>query len=166
VLFRRDRRGPTEIPLPSYTSNPLPEMVCFDPTKYSCFHYEKGDNKRLSAVDPSKHASFFRNGRLFRCHALNYYSRGHRYRRNGQQVEMSENWPRGKGNSLCLVATYQCDIPVCHKPDRDKFKLTQAWFHAMDPGTYSRPNAGHALPLCRDKDCVNYYRRTKSVCWP
>lgn len=161
-LFRRYRKGPAGTLFPSYPSTSLPEMACFDPTKCSCLHYEKGDNKRPSVIDLSKHASFFRNDWPSGCRALHFYCRGHGYGRNGERIDMTKHWP---SNSVCLVIAYQRDVLVCHKTDSNKFKPTHEWFHAMDPSTHPRPSANHALPLCRDKDCMNYYRRPKSICW-
>lgn len=36
----------------------------------------------------------------------------------------------------------------------------------MDPDTYPRPNASYILPFYKDKECMNYYRRPKSMCLP
>lgn len=162
-LFQRYRQGPAGILLPSYPSNPLPEMTCFDTTKCICLHYEMGANKKSSAANPPRHASFFRDDWRSGCHAYHYLYRGHGVGGNGGRVDMSKHWPRGMRNSVCLVTTYQRDVLICHKTNRTKINPTHDWFHAMDPDTYPRPYAGHALPLCKDKDCMNYYRRPRSL---
>ncbi|KAM0259443.1 hypothetical protein ACHAQJ_003337 [Trichoderma viride] len=154
ALFRRYRQGPAGTLFPSYPTNPLPEMVCYGPTECGCLHYGKEDNKRLSAVEPSKHASFFLDDWPFGCRALHSSYRDHGHGLNGNRVCMSKHWPRGTGNSVCLVTAYERDILVCHQTDRNKIKPTHAWFHAMDPDTYPHPSARHALPVCKDKDCI------------
>lgn len=162
ALFQRYRQGVADILLPSYPSNPLPEMACFGPTKCGCLHYEKGDNKRPSAADLSNHASFFfGDDRTCGCRGGHKYNRDHGYGQNGQRIDMGKHWPMGTCNSVCLVTTYQRDVLVCHKIDRNKIKPTHEWFHAMDPETYPRRRANYGLPLCKDKGCMNYYRRPK-----
>lgn len=74
---------------------------------------------------------------------------------------MGKHWPMGMCKSVCLVTTYQRDVLVCHKIDRNKIKPAHEWFHAMDPETYPRRKANYGLPLCKDKGCMNYYRRPK-----
>ncbi|KAL7936005.1 hypothetical protein V8C35DRAFT_333198 [Trichoderma chlorosporum] len=135
ALFRKYRQGPADILFPSYPSNPLPEMACFGPATCNCLRYDNGVDEGPSAVDRPKIASFLHKDWPFGCRAHHYYSRDHGSGRNGQQVQMSEHWP---------TSTY-----------RDKVKPTHPWFHAMNPDTYSRPIAGHELPLCKDKDLLS-----------
>jgi hypothetical protein len=66
----------------------------------------------------------------------------------------------------CLVATYWRTVVVCSKQDAQHghggMYPRHEWFHAMDPDSYPRP-PGHELPLCRNRACMNYYRRPGAV---
>ncbi|OTA94456.1 hypothetical protein M434DRAFT_265638 [Hypoxylon sp. CO27-5] len=167
ALFRRYREGPGGILVPSYPSNPLPEMVCFAPTKCSCLSYETGIDKGYAATDPWISYRFFRDERVHHCYSY------HRYFRygSGQKIRMTKHWPRGECNPICLVTSYQQEIPVCRKTDGGggggggggKINPTHTWLHAMDPATYPRPTSRHASPLCKDMSCMNYYQRPKSI---
>ncbi|KAK3944757.1 hypothetical protein QBC46DRAFT_437390 [Diplogelasinospora grovesii] len=177
ALFRRYRQEgqPAGVLLPSYPSNPLPEMTCFDPNKCLCLHYEMGDNGKkplpsaaASAKDPSgQHiGKFVHDEEEVKCGALHYHGRRYGRGRNGAEVSMIRHWPRGnyKREWGCLKTKYQRDVLVCKKTDSDK-KLTPTheWLHAMDPDTYPRPHDGYTLPLCKDKGCMNYYKRPRSL---
>src|SRR6266566_1788962 len=155
AMFQRYRLGPASRLFPSYPLGSLPEMTCFTPTKCDCVHYETGDIKRSPKVG-------YCDG--------HYCYRQHGKGKNGQIVRMRIHSPKGVNtflslkhveNSTCLVTTYQYDILVCKKTDSNKVKPTHEWLHAMDPDTYSHPHASHFLPLCKDKACINYYRRPK-----
>ena len=75
-----------------------------------------------------------------------------------------------KGRRPCLVTTYRRAVVVCDKDssqwtrwDRPGALLppTHDWFHAMDPDTYNPPRG--VPPRCRDRACINYYKRPKTV---
>lgn len=162
ALFQRYRNGAASILLLSYPSCPLPEMVCFDPTKCSCLYYEMGGNKRPGGWNPSKCAGFPRGDRPFKCPAPHLSCRPDSAGGNGELVRMDNHRPRGMRNSTCLITTYQRKIFVCLKTDRTKLNPTHAWFHAMDPDTFHRPDFHYDLPLCKNNGCMNYYRRPKT----
>ncbi|KAI1409143.1 hypothetical protein F5Y13DRAFT_95995 [Hypoxylon sp. FL1857] len=163
ALFQRYRQGPASILFPSYPSNPLPEMVCFGPTKCICLHYEmETDWKMLTITGPSGRLRFFRddrNGCISHHWRQRRYGYGH-----GQKVRMRKHWPRGEHNPICLVTIYQQDVLVCRKTDRNKFNPTHEWYHAMDPATHTHPSSRNDSPLCKDASCMKYYRsaRTRS----
>lgn len=173
TLFQKYRHGAAGILLPSYPSSLL-EMICFDPTKCSCLYYETGSDKILDGTDPSEQGSSFHYEGFFDRERKKipmderfggYYGLAHHYRQvygmgyNSGIVSMGKHWSRG--GSVCLVTTYQRDVLICFKTDHSKIYPTHFWFHAMDPDTYPRPHGGHALPICKDKSCMNYYRRPR-----
>jgi hypothetical protein len=73
VLFWTYRQGSGSILLPSYPLGPLPEVICFDPAKYSCLYYKTGDNTGSIAANSLKYTSFFATSRPFGgCPAHHY----------------------------------------------------------------------------------------------
>jgi hypothetical protein len=79
---------------------------------------------------------------------------------------MSQHWPRETLTAPCLITTYRFTVNICNNKkwtSTSSFKPhpTHAWFHALDPDTFPRP-PGHSLPLCKDRGCMNYYKRPKA----
>ena len=102
-----------------------------------------------------------------------------------QCVWMRQHWPRVgedsegsvkdsegsvKGPRPCLVTTYRRAVVVCDKfssqwtywiHPRAALPPTHDWFHAMDPDSYVQSRG--AGPRCKDRACINYYKRPKTV---
>ncbi|KAI1209881.1 uncharacterized protein F4807DRAFT_424740 [Annulohypoxylon truncatum] len=164
--FKTYRQGAARLFLPAYPSNPLPEMVCFDPGRCNCVHYATGQQDEQSTTEDPEQYSFGRN-LWYHCNASSHslernYGLGH----NGQRVDHTKHFPMGFGKPTCLVTRYQRDITVCLTTDSRSGIIppTHEWFHAMDPDTYPHPNNPHALPLCKDEKCMNYYKKPYTYC--
>lgn len=160
-LFQGYREGLGGMLYPSYPSNPVPGMACYDPSKCHCLHYETGDDKTWGTENRSSHGNFFRDSGCPAKHSIQ--------RNTGtwcdQQMRVTKHWPYGAENSVCLVTAYQHNVQLFCKADLGTGHLnpSHGWCHAMDLDTYSWPEAGLDLPLCRKKDYMNYYRRPKTV---
>ncbi|KAI1165941.1 hypothetical protein F5B18DRAFT_609249, partial [Nemania serpens] len=148
-LFCKYRQGLAGMLLPSQHPGSIPEMACFR-DDCTCVHYKTGDDETQQ-----------RTIERLPCHAAS-----HSITRQGQivkRVSMSRHGPKGL-DSTCLITTYQLEIPICRKTDRrGTVNPTHEWLHAMDGNTYPHPIARGVMPLCKDKDCVNYYRRRRTL---
>lgn len=161
-VFQKYRQGAGGILFPSGRSSPLPEMACYGPSECTCLYYETGDDKVPNTGGLSKCGGFFQEDWRFRFTSLH---RIHRYSFGvlAAKVSTKKHWPCGTDGSVCLVTIYKRQIPVFNKTDLDtRINPGHAWLHAMDPDTYARPSAGLDLPFCKDKECMNYYRRPKA----
>ncbi|KAI1462091.1 hypothetical protein F4805DRAFT_411986 [Annulohypoxylon moriforme] len=167
-LFKKYRQGAARVFLPALPSNPLPEMGCFDPDSCYCVHYEgmQYDEKLIieNSVDQDRPEQ---NLWFHRCNCLHYQSRNYGSGYNGHRVEQIKHYPDVPDNQpvqTCLITTYEREIFVCRKDDKKHgaIPVTHEWFHAMDPDTYPRPDNEHALPLCRNENCMNYYKKPQT----
>jgi hypothetical protein len=161
ALFAKYQQGAANILLPAYPTNSPLEMACFDLSKCACLYYgteNEGNNKdSKKATGTSGDETFFQSSRgHFKC-SYDYWRYG--FLMNIQAVSMAQHWAKLQTDSMCLVTMYTRLVLVCLKTDRGNINPPHEWFHAMDPDTYDRPSAGHALPLCKDEGCMNYYRR-------
>lgn len=121
TLFRKDQDGAAGIQLPSYSLDSPLEMICLCPTTCNRLYYELGGDKTLNTAHLSagrcpfhcKHA-YYEETPLTRRPLGSYYRRGHYCGQvwgtgyNGGFVNLDRHWP--KGDSVCLVTTYQRDI--------------------------------------------------------
>ncbi|KAK4038516.1 hypothetical protein C8A01DRAFT_17413 [Parachaetomium inaequale] len=165
----RQQGQPAEILMPARLGQ-LPEMVCFDPNTCRCLHYETGN----SIDDPQgQRAADAADLGFLSLDCLGRHSHRNDIRLYGdcdRTVEMRQHWPRrGREPPPCLITTYRHRVVVCDDimawttgPGGTKLHPTHEWFHAMDPDTYPRP-LGHELPLCKDRGCMNYYKRPRMV---
>ncbi|KAI2629579.1 hypothetical protein GGR54DRAFT_635761 [Hypoxylon sp. NC1633] len=144
AVFQKYRQGLASMLLPSHLSTYLPEMACFH-HDCTCIHYETGGDETQQ-----------RTTERLPCQLTS-----HNIARLGQivqRVDMSKHCPRDP-DSACLITTYQLEIPFCRKTDRrGTINPTHEWLHAMDPDTYPHLKDNCTKPLCKDKDCINYYR--------
>lgn len=163
-LFRRHRQGAAEILFPSHHANPLPEMACFGLGECQCLYYGKGDE---GAEDGGKES---RDDLLawFHDHYPSLVESGHvhsTFRGNPdlwiEDIRLNRHRPT-RGDPSCLVTTYGRQLFLFNRTDRGTKRMNpgHAWFHAMDPETYPRPDSLE-LPYCNRKDCMNYFRRSK-----
>jgi hypothetical protein len=171
----RQQGQPAEFLMPAHLGQ-LPEMVCFDPSNCRCLHYETGNHDE----DPESGRAADCGGPPQDAANLGFLSRdcprrhSHRmdidlYRQCDRVVEMRQHWPRrGPETSPCLITTYRHKVVVCDDmmawrkgSRRTKLHPTHEWFHAMDPDTYPPP-PGHEPPPCKDRGCMNYYKRSRS----
>lgn len=78
-----------------------------------------------------------------------------------EEVCMARHWPTASDSS-CLVTTYGRKFFISNREDRGtkRMKPGHAWFHAMDPESYPRPE-GLELPFFNRTNCMNYFRRSK-----
>lgn len=164
ALFRRNRQGAAEILFPSHHANPLPEMACFRSGECDCVYYETGKDE---PIDDGKES---RDGLVawFRAHYPSLVDSGHvhsTFRGNPdlwiEDVRVNRHQPT-RGDASCLVTTYGRQFFLFNRRDRGTKRMNpgHAWFHAMDPETYPRPDTLD-LPFCNRKDCMNYFRRSK-----
>lgn len=158
-LFWQYRKGPAGILLPSYPSNLVPEMACYNPSNSDCrcLYYGPGDGAAFGAAGSPEQTAFF-------CKATPL-EHEHTYRRSSfgtwnEEVSTRGHWPGDAGP--CLITTYERHIPLFTTARDDRVNPSHAWFHAMDPDTHSRRAWEQELPLCRDERCMNYYRRPKA----
>lgn len=161
-LFKGYREGAGGVIIPSYTPNLLPEMACYDPDDCCCLLYDPGSSKTWGPTRRTEFASFFRKNRPFGCFSLHRHTRRIHWRYI-QQVQMKKHWPRGIGDSVCLVTNYERRVQVFDKAERGgKLNPGHTWLHTMDPDTYPRPALRFDVPLCENRDCMNYYQRPKT----
>lgn len=165
-LFREYRQGTGGILFPSHPANPLPEMACFHSAKCRCLYYETGGSKMADDKKRSRN-DILPNGLCTNVSWLAQFDNLHRTYRGShdlwtEEVRIGKHSPTAR-NSSCLITTYERQFLLFKKADRGTKRMNpgHAWFHAMDPDTYPRP-ASLQLPLCRRKDCINYFRRPKA----
>lgn len=152
ALFERYRAGTGGILFPSYPcANSLPEMTCFSRPGCVCVHYED-----ISAPPPRYDYSggafltpFVDSGGWTGCRASHDYQ-------NDSVLSHSRHWE--VDGPVCVLTTYSCTIRICCKKDT-KVNPSHEWLHAMDPDTYDTPHAGDQRFLCKNRDCMAYYRR-------
>lgn len=171
-LFRRYRLGAGRIFLHGHPSKSLPEMAAFTAAYCDCVHYETGQQDQKSITEGAENP--FHNqqipwGRGFtHVHFLNRnYGLGY----NGHRVDHLKHYPHGCDYPFCLITKYQRDIMICYKTRAAKrgrviHTPTHEWLHAMDPDTYLYPSGRHAIPQCKDENCMNYYKRPRMYCCP
>ncbi|KAI2468891.1 hypothetical protein F4781DRAFT_396231 [Annulohypoxylon bovei var. microspora] len=166
-LFRRYREGAASIFLPSSPSDPLPEMACFDPKTCRCLHYETGQQVEGPGItSPTEDWDNVNDLWQHGCHSYHDLQRNHGYGLNGHRVDHIKHWPQGFYNPACLITIYQRDILVYKKRGNKHPTPTHEWLYAMDPDTYPHPHKEHALPPCKNVDCMNYYKRPHTyVCY-
>jgi hypothetical protein len=176
TLFQKYRQqGPADALVPMHSLGSLPEMVCFDPNKCRCLHYHAGDSQEdweaPGAADGARQQSklFLRDD----CPAHQHRPSASYTRTNPGlwwssewTIRMRQHWPRETLTAPCLITTYRFTVNICNNKkwtSTSSFKPhpTHAWFHALDPDTFPRP-PGHSLPLCKDRGCMNYYKRPKA----
>ena len=80
-----------------------------------------------------------------------------------QQVQMKKHWPRGIGDSVCLVTNYERRVQVFDKADAAGSSIpatrgSTLWTQTRTP----RPALRFDVPLCENRDCMNYYQRPKT----
>lgn len=160
-LFKQYRKATGGILLPSYASGSLPEIACYEPDDCCCLQYDPGSAKTWSPARRAELGSFFREDRPFGCLGLHRHQR-HLMLKYSQQVAATKHWPRGADDSVCVVANYETRVRVFDGAGASgRLNPSHEWLHAMDPDTYPRPAERFEMPLCRDRDCMNYYRRPK-----
>ncbi|KAI1799770.1 hypothetical protein F4811DRAFT_567764 [Daldinia bambusicola] len=149
AVFRKYREGLASMMLPSYPPGSLPEMACFS-DDCTWIRYEMEDDEaQQSTAKPQTYEPtvciMARDGQI------------------KQEVLMTRHYPRHTG-SLCLQTTYEVLIPICRTTDgHDTINPTHEWLHAMDPDTYPHPESSCIKPLCKNKDCIDYYRMRKPL---
>ncbi|OIW24376.1 hypothetical protein CONLIGDRAFT_95931 [Coniochaeta ligniaria NRRL 30616] len=168
TLFAKHRLGPASILFPSCPSNPLPEMACFNSFKCTCIHYETGDTEdkeRVQTTGVPEPPSCVHPSRKAVCP---HYHNLHRWPVHGinQEVSIERHGLRrvSTDESPCLVTRYKQRVHLWLTTDSGNINPPHNWLHAMDPDTYDGPVACHDLPICKDKGCMNYYRRPRSDC--
>lgn len=177
ALFQLQRdHGPANAIVPLYpASNSLPEMACFDPNTCHCLRYydtAQDTHAPNTLPDKIKPTHFIRDD----CPRSSPDQDNHSHTRNedtssSQSITMHQHFPRGFSHPACLVTTYSRHILVLsarnqkHADALNNTKLppTHEWFHAMDPDTYDPPAGRSIWPVCRDKGCMNYYKRPMAV---
>ncbi|EOA91510.1 uncharacterized protein SETTUDRAFT_86285 [Exserohilum turcica Et28A] len=158
--------GPVDILFPSSCANTLPEMAFFRPTSpFGPFvYYKTGEVDEIGPV-PTSLPPLSQD-------AQPQWRRRHGYGENGMDLHINYHYIKDADNSAlssqCLVVRYEKDIQICRTaviadPDIE-INPTHQWLHAMDPHTYSHPQASHVRPQCREISCVNYYRKRKDYC--
>lgn len=159
-LFSRYREGPAKLLLPSYPSNPRPEMVCYGPSNghCRCLYFEDRGRAVFGPVGSPEKATFsrenmpFENTHTHERHSLFVFN---------DVVSTMRRWPGGAGGSPNPITTYERHIPLFTTAGDDRPNPSHAWLHALDPNMCSRKTWVRELPLCKDEDCMNYYRRLK-----
>ncbi|KAK4132659.1 hypothetical protein BT67DRAFT_75097 [Trichocladium antarcticum] len=167
TLFRKFRQqGPVEALTPMYPSGDLLEMVCFDPNKCRCLHYQgnkQGDLEKWDMADGPQQGP-----KSFLCHDCpvdHRFSPGYR-RGLTWAIWMCQHWPKGPLAAPCLITTYRYRVKVCDKgiltdTGNPRAYPPHGWFHALDPDACPRP-PGHLLPLCKERHCMNHYKRPRT----
>lgn len=158
-LFKGHQGGAARILFPSrHPLNHPPAIMCFDPCVCSHLDY-KGevapDGTRRSPLGPDLRPDDCRwdHGHQS-CHSVVLVPKGINTGVNVTQHRPTED-------SICVVTTYWTEVKVSRKTD-GKINPGHGWFHEMDPETYDRPLPSTEL-LCKDENCLNYYRRPKSI---
>ncbi|KAF2440191.1 hypothetical protein P171DRAFT_457879 [Karstenula rhodostoma CBS 690.94] len=165
ALFQRLRSlGPADMLCPSYLSGALPEMALFSPLSpvRRFVYYKTGEDE--IGPGPASSPPLPSNPWLPWHHGY-HIKRG----KNGTKLDIRLHYPsdaRGTNiSSQCLVVSYRKDIMICEMTALTdpaiKIIPTDHWLHALDPRTYSHPQANHIRPLCKDLACANYYLRQK-----
>lgn len=167
ALFRRIRQlGPADFLYPPSRPGALPEMACINASS-PFIYYQTGEDDESSCPQlPSNRQQL---SHYFKPSLDADYGYGH----NGRQLVIRPHFPKGGGDAdislQCLQVSYKKDFMVCRSADLTdpavKISPTYPWLHAMDTETYPHPEARQIRPQCRDKTCVNYYRRTKAYCY-
>jgi len=185
-LFQEYRKGAAGHFFPSYRSNPLLEVACFDPTTCACISYELGSESQITRISDSTSSSnlqastelLFSDGILDSEDYQREYQRfpqcssfpigKHSCQRtrclhlgrgeNASEISMHGHRPREivNSDSVCLATQYQRDIEICTLIHRGKLNPSHWWLHAMDPATYPCPSQVYSLPECWDVNCKNY----------
>jgi hypothetical protein len=165
ALFQKLRSlGPADTLCPPCRPGALPEMAFFSLwTRGGHFLYYKTGEDDKTIPSPASFA-------LLPPLPWLIWHRGHGRGCNGTKLDIRPHHPRGTGgtgiSSQCLVIRYEKDIMICKTTamadPSANILPTHDWLHAMDPQTYSRPQASNIRPQCRDVGCTNYYRRQKS----
>ena len=163
-LFRKFRRGTAEILFPSHRTNHLPEMACFKSDKCDCLYYNTEGIEMSESEKGSRHGllAWFRANYPFLAESEHVHSTFRGYSDLWiEGVSMTTHWPT-HSDSSCLITTYERKFFVFNREDQGTKKMNpgHAWFHAMDPESYPRPE-GLELPFCNRKNCMNYFRRPK-----
>lgn len=158
-LFREYRNSTGGIIFPSHHSTSLPEMACYRLDECSCVYYETGGFKMHSHGQRQKATNFVSKYGFKGCFGYHFYTR---YGRAGsdERVEMERHHPTK--DFVCLITKYERLVRVFENiPCDEKLNPSHAWLHAVDPDTYLRQKSNFILPLCKNRDCMNYYRRPK-----
>lgn len=159
ALFKRHKEGAAGILCPSRApQNHSPAMMCFDPRVCSCLEYKGAvapDGIHRSPLGPDLQPDNCRWDHGYRkCHNVILG-------RRGGYTGIYATPHRPTEDSMCVMTIYWTDVSICSKTD-DKINPDHGWFHAMDPDTYDRPFPSTEL-LCKDENCLNYYRRPRSL---
>ena len=169
-MFRGYREDAASVLFPAFPSNPLPEMVCFDPKTCGCLYFGVPDGACTESESESERAGPLREWLPFECWRLHSNAR---HANDCSSVQVEVHPPERTCDPGYLVTIYKHEIPACRMLDYMHLEPTHSWLHAMDPDTYdlgefdahARLFCGHKKPRCQDKFCANYYRKlTTRMC--
>ncbi|KAK3903767.1 hypothetical protein C8A05DRAFT_14273 [Staphylotrichum tortipilum] len=161
AVFRKLREPgqPAGLLMPAGTRpDSPPEMACFHPRLCRCLRYDTGTNNTTGAR--ARPRACFASHRLRR--GVDTSMREDLTRSSVKVFPHSGPQRRGIMGAPCVITAYRRVTRRKIRQRPSSLPPTHDWLHAMDPDTYPHPH-GSVLPLCKDKSCMNYYRRPGAV---